>query len=146
MNQFFYGLKARPLSPGTIPTGIEFQHISLEKLSMNPVYGEPRSRMRDARDIRHGMIVTTTKISSEDIYSFELVDLNPVLPVAIYISDITVIDPDTGLDVDVSIYKNTTTGGMFGVDTSYIVHNDSGDGLIVKDFIDGKDILLSDGE
>lgn len=38
----------------------------------------------------------------------------------IYIRQITVTDPDTGGDVIVEIYKDPETGGIFGLDSSYI--------------------------
>ena len=37
-----------------------------------------------------------------------------------YVSDVIVKDPDTGGDVDVEIWKDQTSGGMFGVDSSFI--------------------------
>lgn len=36
-----------------------------------------------------------------------------------FVTEVTVIDPDTKLPVEVSIYKHEG-GGMFGVDSSYI--------------------------
>lgn len=37
------------------------------------------------------------------------------------IKEITVIDPDTNLPVEVAIFKDSESGGMFGVDSSYIM-------------------------
>lgn len=36
-----------------------------------------------------------------------------------FVKEITVIDPDSNLPVDISIYKHEN-GGMFGIDSSYI--------------------------
>ena len=45
-----------------------------------------------------------------------------------FVKEITVIDPDTGGDVEVLIFKEEG-GGMFGVDSSYV---DYTDGKIVQ--------------
>lgn len=42
----------------------------------------------------------------------------------VYIKDITVIDPDTLNEVDLEIWKDNETGGMFGVDISFLDHSD----------------------
>lgn len=36
-----------------------------------------------------------------------------------FVKEITVIDPDSNLPVEISIYKHEN-GGMFGIDSSYI--------------------------
>ena len=36
-----------------------------------------------------------------------------------FVKEITVIDPDSNLPVDISIYKHEN-GGMFGIDSTYI--------------------------
>ena len=38
-----------------------------------------------------------------------------------FIKEVTVIDPDTKAPVEVAIYKDRESGGMFGVDSSYIL-------------------------
>jgi hypothetical protein len=38
-----------------------------------------------------------------------------------YVADITVIDPDTMGPVEVTIYKDNNSGGMFGIDSSYLL-------------------------
>lgn len=40
--------------------------------------------------------------------------------VAKFIKNIVVTDPDTGLEVELCIYKDMSTEGIFGVDASYI--------------------------
>lgn len=40
---------------------------------------------------------------------------------AVFITEITVIDPDSNAPVDVCIYKDTGSGGMFGIDSSFVV-------------------------
>ena len=37
-----------------------------------------------------------------------------------FIKEIVVIDPDTGLEVHVEIHKDPESGGVFGVDASYL--------------------------
>lgn len=40
--------------------------------------------------------------------------------VAKFITEVTVTDPDSKAPVQVSIYKDMTSGGMFGLDSSYV--------------------------
>lgn len=40
---------------------------------------------------------------------------------AYFVTEITVIDPDTNAPVELAIYKDGQSGGMFGVDSSYII-------------------------
>lgn len=42
---------------------------------------------------------------------------------ATFIKEIEVIDPDTNAPVKVAIYKHDSTGGMFGIDASFIEQN-----------------------
>jgi len=44
-------------------------------------------------------------------------------PTADQVTDITIKDPDTGLDIAVSIFKHAN-GGMFGIDRSYLENTD----------------------
>jgi hypothetical protein len=37
-----------------------------------------------------------------------------------FIKEVTVTDPDTGGEVQVSIFKDSSSGAMFGIDSSYI--------------------------
>lgn len=37
-----------------------------------------------------------------------------------FVKEVVVTDPDTGGEVSVSIFKDESSGGMFGVDSSYI--------------------------
>ena len=39
---------------------------------------------------------------------------------AMFVQEVTVIDPDTQSPVQVSIYKDPTSGGMFGIDSSFV--------------------------
>lgn len=43
---------------------------------------------------------------------------------SIYVTEVTVIDPDTGGEVVVEIWKDSVSGGMMGVDASYLEYND----------------------
>ena len=38
----------------------------------------------------------------------------------IFIQEVTVTDPDSHLPVEVSIYKDVDSGGLFGVDSSFL--------------------------
>ena len=38
-----------------------------------------------------------------------------------FITEITVTDPDTNAPVEVAIYKDIRSGGMFGVDASFLL-------------------------
>lgn len=39
-----------------------------------------------------------------------------------FVTEVTVIDPETGGNVQIAIYKHEN-GGMFGIDSSYILQN-----------------------
>ena len=61
-----------------------------------------------------------------------------------FIKEITVIDiTDNDLEVQVCIFKDNKTNGMFGVDSSYIEQIFGNDEpVIVKEPFGGNDILL----
>ena len=42
---------------------------------------------------------------------------------ATFVKEVEVIDPDTNAPVKIAIYKHDSTGGMFGVDASFIEQN-----------------------
>jgi hypothetical protein len=46
---------------------------------------------------------------------------------AVAVSQVTVMDPDSNAPVDVQIYKDRATGGMFGIDASYLMLSDPED-------------------
>jgi hypothetical protein len=37
-----------------------------------------------------------------------------------FVKEVTVRDPETGSDVEVEIWKDNNTDGMFGIDSSYL--------------------------
>jgi len=39
---------------------------------------------------------------------------------AIFVKEVTVIDPDTKGEVNVSIFKHKQSGGMFGIDANFL--------------------------
>lgn len=39
---------------------------------------------------------------------------------AIFIQEVSVTDPESDAPVSISIYKHKTSGGMFGVDSSFL--------------------------
>jgi hypothetical protein len=41
-----------------------------------------------------------------------------------FVSEIVVIDPDSKAPVHVAIYKEVESGGMFGIDSSYLDQTD----------------------
>jgi len=58
-----------------------------------------------------------------------------------YVTEITVIDPDTLAPVEVAIYKDRESGGMFGVDCSYTLSLSEGVSPINNPF-NGNEIEL----
>jgi hypothetical protein len=42
---------------------------------------------------------------------------------AIFVGEVTVTDPDTKQPVQVTMYKHEQSGGMFGIDSSFIEQN-----------------------
>ena len=56
----------------------------------------------------------------------------------IYIKDITVTDPDTGGDVIVELWKDVESGGIFGIDESFL---DAESGVCFNPFSGDEDIL-----
>ena len=63
---------------------------------------------------------------------------------ALLVSEVTVVDPTTEGEVQVSIFKDETSGGMFGIDSSYIEQNfDEDEDVIIKSpFNEGQEVLL----
>ena len=59
---------------------------------------------------------------------------------AIYIYEVSVIDPDTHNAVDVAMYKDQESGGIFGIDCSYTLTL-SDDEPVINPF-SGKEVLL----
>jgi hypothetical protein len=52
---------------------------------------------------------------------------------AIFVTEITVVDPDTQGNVQVSVYKHPN-GGMFGIDSSYLESiTEDNESLIIPD-------------
>jgi len=56
-----------------------------------------------------------------------------------YITEITVTDPDTNAPVEVAIYKDIRSGGMFGVDASFLLTDEP-----VHEPFDGSEVILFD--
>lgn len=46
------------------------------------------------------------------------------MKIAKYITELTVIDPDTNLPVEISFYKDMESKAIFGIDSSYILLTD----------------------
>ncbi len=57
-----------------------------------------------------------------------------------FVTEITVIDPDTLAPVEVAIYKDRNSAGMFGVDSSYIMSRCDDDPVIEP--FDGQEVML----
>jgi len=57
-----------------------------------------------------------------------------------FVTEITVTDPDTQAFVQVAIYKDRDTGGMFGVDSSYILTLSDDDPVV--DPFNGEEVML----
>lgn len=145
MTSFYYGLRARPASPGAIPAGLSFEIVDATNIP-DDWFQEPLALRKSVADTRHGLMITDEPITDEHISQYELIDLNPKPKApssAIFISDVTVIDPETKLPVQVSIYKDLATGGVFGVDTSYVTCKLE-DGDTVHSVFDGSLVLLEE--
>ena len=63
---------------------------------------------------------------------------------AMYVKEVTVIDPDTQLPVDIAIYKDSGTDAMFGVDSAYISRLGDDEGVISP--VSGKGVTLVEPE
>lgn len=61
---------------------------------------------------------------------------------AIIIQDVTVKDPHTGGDVIVSIFKDMESGGMFGIDESWLLEQEDNEIIIDSPFNYGSKLLL----
>ncbi len=61
-----------------------------------------------------------------------------------FITEIKVTDPDTGNIIEVEIFKEIQSGGIFGVDSSYLLANEEEDETVTLPslFNDGKVKLL----
>lgn len=61
-----------------------------------------------------------------------------------YTGEVTVIDPDSKLPVEVSMFKHNESGGMFGVDSSYLEQSfeDDIEPVIADPFNIGKAVIL----
>ena len=60
-----------------------------------------------------------------------------------FVSEITVIDPDWNAPVEVAIYKDSESGAMFGVESSYVMTLSEDDP--VNNPFNGKEIKLIKG-
>jgi hypothetical protein len=58
---------------------------------------------------------------------------------AIYVSAVTVTDPDTGAEIDVEIYKDEASGAMFGLDSSFL---DGDVGPVFSPYNKGQEITI----
>lgn len=63
---------------------------------------------------------------------------------AILVDSVTVIDPDSDAPVEVELYKDQVSGGIFGVDSSYVVTLED-DEPVFSPF-DGIPVLIVEGE
>lgn len=61
-----------------------------------------------------------------------------------FINSRITIDPDTGGDVNISMFKHEQSGGIFGIDTSFIVETfeDDEEVIIADPFNKGQEINL----
>ena len=58
-----------------------------------------------------------------------------------YVTEITVTDPDTNAPVEVAIYKDVRSTGMFGVDASFLLTEEA-----VHEPFDGQEVVLFDDD
>jgi hypothetical protein len=59
-----------------------------------------------------------------------------------YVQEITVIDPDTNLPVELSIFKHNDSGGMFAIDSSFINQCYNDDVMLSDPFNENELVLL----
>lgn len=61
-----------------------------------------------------------------------------------FIEEISIKDPDSKLDVAMSVFKHAQSGGIFGVDSSFIIEvlPEDGDISIADPFNEGQSVLL----
>lgn len=59
--------------------------------------------------------------------------------IAIFVTEISVIDPISNLPVEIEIWKDPISGGLFGIDTSFLDQVSEG---IVSPFAVDEDIVL----
>ena len=59
---------------------------------------------------------------------------------AIYVYELPIVDPDTHNTVMVAMYKDQESGGIFGIDCSYILTLDDEEPVINP--FSGKEVLL----
>ena len=61
-----------------------------------------------------------------------------------YIQEITVIDPDSKGEVEMSVFKHDQSSGMFAIDSSYLdqCFEDDEDPIIADPFNEEKEIIL----
>ncbi len=62
---------------------------------------------------------------------------------ATFITEVTVIDPDSQGEVKTAIFKDQGSGATFGVDSSYLETFDDDEAVIVTEPINGKLIELT---
>lgn len=62
---------------------------------------------------------------------------------AYFVCEVTVTDPDTHGKVELSVYKDIASGGMFALDNSYLL-TVSDDKPVIEPF-NGKQVVLIDG-
>lgn len=69
-----------------------------------------------------------------------------IMNTAKFVNEITVIDPDNGNDVDLAIFKDKYSNGMFAIDISFLEQEfeDDEDPIIADPFNKGRAIKLID--
>ena len=93
---------------------------------------------------RYGYIITEEAVMEVEEYEIKLdndVD-EPNMHTAKFVKEITVIDPDTGDEIELTVYKHQG-GGMFAMDSSFLdqcVKTDDFDRLIIPDPFSNNDV------
>jgi hypothetical protein len=59
-----------------------------------------------------------------------------------FVKEITVIDPDTKGEVEITVFKHEQSDGMFAIDSSYLDQCFDDDPVIPDPFNDGQQITL----
>lgn len=73
----------------------------------------------------------------------QALNLGPETGEAHYVQEVVVNDPDTHAPVEVALYKDQSSGGIFGVDCSYLQTLSDGDSVVEP--FNGASVILIDG-
>lgn len=62
---------------------------------------------------------------------------------AVFVTELTVTDPDYDAPVEIAVYKDKSSGGMFAIDSSYLLSLDD-DEPVIEPFNETHVMLVGD--